>query len=64
MNDENKIVRWLLKGTRHNNEWADDEERDTPLTWEFVFWDNNVNEWTNPRPTLSWKNSNNWNGWY
>ena len=59
MIDPTKTVRWLLKGKRN-----DDAERDVPLTWSFVFWDNAVNSWVNPRPTLSWKFSDQSNIWY
>lgn len=59
MNYANKTVRWLLKGSR-----KEDDERNVPLTWDFVFGDNAVNSWVNPRPTLSWKFSDQSNIWY
>ncbi len=64
MNSENTILRGLLKWTRENREWAEDPERDVPLTWEFVFWEIPTIDWENPRPTLSWKNSNQPDWWF
>ena len=64
MNSENTILRGLLKWTRENREWAEDPERDAPLTWEFVFWEIPTIDWENPRPTLSWKNSNQPDWWF
>ena len=64
MNKENTIVRWLLNGTWQNSEWAEDPERDVPLTWEFVFGANDIDIDKNPRPTLSWDKSNQPDWWF